>query len=72
MIRTIIKVNKQKLSFQVPANYVGKEIEVNVIPIDEVNELPVPSDKVETHYASESVLAKDWLTVQEDIAWKDW
>jgi hypothetical protein len=71
MIRTIIKANKQKLSLQVPSNYVGKEIEVIVFPIDEVNEMPFSSDKIETHFASESVLAKDWLTTQEDLAWKD-
>ena len=23
------------------------------------------------HYASESALAKDWLTKEEDLAWKD-
>jgi hypothetical protein len=28
-------------------------------------------DVVETHWASESVLAKDWLTSQEDEAWKN-
>jgi len=28
-------------------------------------------DKTETHYASENVLAKDWLTPKEDMAWKD-
>ena len=24
-----------------------------------------------THHASESALAKDWLTKEEDLAWKD-
>ena len=24
-----------------------------------------------THYASESALAKDWLTKEEDLAWKN-
>ena len=28
-------------------------------------------DGVSTHLASESVLAKDWNTPQEDEAWKD-
>jgi len=26
-------------------------------------------DETETHYASESALAKDWLTIEEDRAW---
>ena len=29
------------------------------------------SDKTETHFASETVLAKEWLTSEEDIAWKN-
>ncbi len=28
-------------------------------------------DKVLTHFASEKVLAKDWLSVEEDEIWKD-
>lgn len=29
------------------------------------------SDNVLTHFASEKALAKDWLSPQEDEAWKD-
>ncbi len=29
------------------------------------------SDKILTHFASEKVLAKDWLLPEEDEAWKD-
>ncbi len=29
------------------------------------------TDQVQTHFASESVLAKDWLLQEEDEAWKD-
>ena len=29
------------------------------------------SDKTLSHFASESVLAEDWLTVEEDKAWRD-
>jgi hypothetical protein len=28
-------------------------------------------DKVVTHFSSENVLAKDWLTSEEDEAWKN-
>jgi len=28
-------------------------------------------DKTETHFASQNVLVKDWLTPEEDKAWKD-
>ena len=71
MIRTIITPNRQKLSFQVPANYVGKRIEVIVFPIDEVTEVDDLKEKVQTHLASQSILSRDWLTSEEDIAWKD-
>ena len=30
----------------------------------------VKADKPKTHFASERVLAKDWLTTEEDQAWK--
>jgi len=29
------------------------------------------NDKIETHYASENVLAKNWMTLEEDLAWKN-
>ncbi len=38
---------------------------------DKVFESTGKADKIETHYASESALEKDWLTPQEDEAWKD-
>lgn len=28
-------------------------------------------EKIQTHFASEKVLAKDWLLPEEDEAWKD-
>ena len=28
-------------------------------------------DRILTHFASQSALAKDWLTPEEDEAWKD-
>jgi hypothetical protein len=33
--------------------------------------MSISNDKIMTHFASESVLAKDWITTQEDLAWKD-
>jgi hypothetical protein len=38
---------------------------------DKVFENTEKVDITETHYASETALAKDWLTPEEDIAWKD-
>ena len=39
--------------------------------IDEAIQEPKSKDKTLTHFASEAVLAKEWLTLEEDLAWKD-
>ena len=38
---------------------------------DQVFENTGKTDKIETHYASENALAKDWITLEEDLAWKN-
>lgn len=35
MIRTVITADKKMLSFQIPASYIGKQIEVIAFAIDE-------------------------------------
>jgi hypothetical protein len=37
---------------------------------EETSEMP-GNDKIQSHFASEKVLAKDWLLPEEDEAWKD-
>ncbi len=32
---------------------------------------PEEEDRIETHLVSEKILAKDWLSPEEDEAWKD-
>ena len=44
------------------ARKLGERVEVN----PQKNE-----DRILTHFASQSVLAKDWLTPEEDEIWKD-
>jgi len=44
------------------ARKLGDQVEVN----HEKKE-----DRILTHFASQSVLAKDWLTPEEDEFWKD-
>ena len=34
-------------------------------------DLSSEDDKIKTYFASENVLAKDWLLPEEDEAWKD-
>ncbi len=69
MIRTIITPQNQHVSILIPMKYVGKKIELIAFAIDEPNENS--TEGIMTHFASENVLAKDWLSQTEDLAWKD-
>ena len=71
MIRTQIIPVDQNISITLPSNYVGKKVEVIVYPIDEFVDQPDIVDSPLTYFASEKSLAKDWLTAEEDIAWKN-
>jgi hypothetical protein len=71
MIRTVVTPDKQNILIELPQNYVGKQIEIIAFRIDEANEKNVIDDNILTHFASEKVLAKDWLSQEEDIAWQN-
>jgi hypothetical protein len=47
-----------------------EKIKLSEVLIKETKTKP-ESDTILTHYASEKVLAKDWLLPEEDEAWKD-
>jgi protein involved in sex pheromone biosynthesis len=68
MIRTVITPDNEKISIDLPHNYIGKKVEVIAFTIEEASTV---TDKVLTHIASEKILTKDWLTPEEDEAWKD-
>lgn len=67
MIRTVITPQQQNISIDLPPEYIGRQIEVIAFALDE-GETGL-EDKTLTHFASEKVLAKDWLTPEEDSAW---
>lgn len=71
MIRTLLKPDNQNISIRVPQNFVGKQVEVIAFTVDEAIHEPESKDKIQTHFASQAILAKDWLTTEEDLAWKD-
>ncbi len=71
MIRTVVKPDKQNISIRLPKNFVGKQVEVIAFTIEEADKATAIADKPVTHIASEKVLAKDWLTPEEDLAWQD-
>ena len=68
MLKTVLIPSKNQLILDIPDNFIGKQIEVIAFTIDEavasISEVPL------THFASQQVLAKDWLTPQEDSAWQ--
>jgi hypothetical protein len=71
MIRTVVKLKDQNLSIKLPKNFVGKQVEVIAFTIKEAGNAVEVVDKTLTHFASEKVLAKDWLSTEEDLAWQD-
>jgi hypothetical protein len=38
MIRTVIRPQKRHIQLDIPKEYIGKEIEITYIPLDEVNQ----------------------------------
>jgi hypothetical protein len=70
MIDTVIVPKKRKAFFQLPDNYVGLQLRVIAFPVSATPVSATP-DRAQTHLASEMVLAKDWITPEEDAAWKD-
>lgn len=68
MIRTVVKPQNTDLSIKLPDDFVGKQVEVIAFTIEETVR---PANQTVTHLASEKVLAKDWLSAEEDKAWQD-
>ena len=71
MIRSIVTPDQQKVSIDLPAAFIGKQVEIIAFTIDEASESPQITESTMTHLASEHALAKDWLTEEEDKAWRD-
>ncbi len=68
MIRTFVTPQQQKISINLPEDFVGNEVEVIAF---KVNEEMTHEDNSPTYFASEKSLAKEWLTPEEDKAWQD-
>ena len=71
MIRTVVKPNRQKISIELPKDFVGKQVEVIAFTVEEADVAMSIADKPLTHLASEKLLAKDWLSSEEDMAWQN-
>lgn len=71
MIRTVVTPEKSNISIRLPESFVGKKVEVIAFTIEETLDESIITGGPLTHLASEDVLAKDWLTPEEDKAWQD-
>jgi hypothetical protein len=69
MVRTVVKPEDQNISIKLTKHFIGKQVEVIAFTIEEteiaLNDAPL------THFASENILAKEWFTDEEDLAWQD-
>jgi hypothetical protein len=71
MIQTFLTPNNQNVSINLPLNFIGKKVEIIAFTVEETNFKLPEKDSILTHFASQNTLAKDWLTAEEDLAWKD-
>ena len=70
MLRKVITPTQQNISINLPREFVGKTVGVIAFTIDDPSEESIVQESVLTHFASEKTLSKDWLTTEEDNAWK--
>jgi hypothetical protein len=71
MVRTLITPENTNIMLEVPASFVGKQVEVIAFTVNDFVEECVEQDQILTHYASQRTLEKDWLTEEEDEAWQN-
>ncbi len=62
MIRKILKPTGRNISIDLLEDFLGKQVEIIAFTIDEA---------IAQSYVPEKVLAKEWLTPDEDKAWQD-
>ena len=68
-IREIKKVENDKITIELPDEFIGSEIEIIVIPLE--NKEKIHGEKLELLNLAESALKKDWESEEEDDAWQD-
>lgn len=70
MIRSLITPQNQNVSILISKNYAGKKVECIAFIVDESKVDTTIKETIFTHFASENVLSRDWLSQTEDLAWK--
>jgi hypothetical protein len=71
MLQTIITPQQTDIIIHLPESYVGKEVEFIAFTKDEATSKSNKNSENLIHFASEKSLAKDWLTDEENEAWKN-
>jgi hypothetical protein len=71
MVRTLITPENTSISLEVPASFIGKQVEVIAFTVNDFVEENIEQDETLTHYASQKSLEKDWLSDEEDKAWQN-
>jgi hypothetical protein len=71
MIRKVIKPFNRNISISLPDEFVGKQVEIIAFTIEEARKETEITDGITSHFSSEKVLSKGWLTPDEDLAWQD-
>ncbi len=71
MVRTLITPENTSISLEVPASFIGKQVEVIAFTVNDFVEENIEQDDTLAHYASQKSLEKDWLTDEEDKAWQN-
>jgi len=71
MIKTLITPENTNISLEIPASFIGKQVEIIAFTVDELSGKSIHDDPTLTHYASQNSLSKDWLTDEEDEAWQN-
>lgn len=71
MVRTLITPENTNISLEVPASFIGKQVEVIAFTVNDFIDETIGQDQTLTHYASQKSLEKDWLSPEEDEAWQN-
>jgi hypothetical protein len=71
MARTIVKPDNQNISIKLPEDFVSRQVEVIIFTIEETHAGNETTNRSLMHFASQKILAGDWLTPDEDAAWRD-
>jgi hypothetical protein len=71
MVRTLITPDNTSISLEIPASFIGKQVEVIAFTVNDYVEEGIEQDQILTHYASQKTLEKDWLAEEEDEAWQN-